>query len=77
MLFYPYGQLLKEVVDPEKLSREYQIALRCAQQTTHYQWKELAVTKVESPITVTSDITDAALQGTSGVGAGAYIDLDP
>tara|TARA_Y100001938_G_scaffold150946_1_gene244570 strand:- start:12776 stop:13663 length:888 start_codon:yes stop_codon:yes gene_type:complete len=40
MLFFPFGVLENEVVDPERLAKEYQEAARTASDTSHYQWKK-------------------------------------
>jgi hypothetical protein len=69
MLFYPYGQRTREVCDPELLSREYQNAMRLAQQTTHYQFGlgnpvDPPVAYVNDVVTVSSDATYAVLGGT-------------
>mgnify|MGYP003656633141 CR=1 FL=1 len=40
MLFFPFGVFDNEVVDPERLAKEYQEAARIISQTSQYQWKE-------------------------------------
>jgi len=39
MLFFPHGVFDNEVIDPERLAKEYQEAARVASETSQYQWK--------------------------------------
>ena len=59
MIFAPFGVENDEVVDPETLAREFQEAMRIAQQTTQFQWHDNAIqdiTKLEqgAPVAVRS-----------------------
>jgi hypothetical protein len=39
MLFFPFGVFDNEVVDPDKLAKDYQEAARVATETSQYQWR--------------------------------------
>jgi hypothetical protein len=44
MLFYPKGEHLRDLADPERLTDEFRQASRIIDQTTQYQWHEDAFT---------------------------------